>query len=167
MNSVSRPTASRVSRCAPSSARAADVVTTGCNGFRYDLYNRARTLCESSDSTESHEGAHSALYPDCTAPPRSPGPAGLPAAPDPDHDRVSRRERGGERRDAPAEGVGGASRHRYRFHVCVVFRTVAARGPLRTQPTNDYSRDRVPDGALTPAYHFGVARAAFRARPDL
>ena len=54
-------------------------MTTGCNGFRYDLYNRARTLCESSDSTESHEGAHSALYANHAAPQRAPGPAGVSA----------------------------------------------------------------------------------------
>src|SRR6185312_6518657 len=72
--------AANVSSCAPSSARAADVVTTGCNGFEDDLYNRAGTLCESNESIESHEGAHSALYSDRAASPRAAGPARLQAA---------------------------------------------------------------------------------------
>jgi hypothetical protein len=64
----------------------------GCNGFDDDLYNRAGTLCESSDSTESHEGAHSALYANHAAPQRAPGPASLAAAAGCDRLRLFRRE---------------------------------------------------------------------------
>src|ERR1700722_13372491 len=137
--------ASSASICAPSSARAADVVTTGCNGFRSDLYNRAGTLCESRDSTERHEGAHSGFYPNRVASPRAPGSSGFTPLARLDHDCVFRGVRFNDQPDAPAERLGRASGHRYFVLGDLVLRPAAARGPIGTYSTNDYSRDWVPD----------------------
>src|SRR6185437_12504171 len=159
--------AANVSSCAPSSARAADVVTTVCNGFDDDLYNRARTLCESNETIESYEGAHSALYPDRAASPRSTGRAGLRTAALDERRRVFRHQFSGELPHAPDGGMAGGARCRCGFHTLVVLRSAAGHVPLRAHSTNDYGSVRVPGRAFAPVDHLERADGTICKGPDL